>query len=39
MPPLEAFLQQLSLLSDQDAITDDEGSQITLMTLHNAQGP
>jgi DNA helicase-2/ATP-dependent DNA helicase PcrA len=35
--PLEEFLQQISLLSDQDAITDDEG-QITLMTLHNAKG-
>ncbi len=35
--PLEEFLQQISLISDQDAITDDEG-QITLMTLHNAKG-
>ena len=35
--PLEEFLQQLSLISDQDAITDDQG-QITLMTLHNAKG-
>jgi DNA helicase II / ATP-dependent DNA helicase PcrA len=35
--PLEEFLQQISLLSDQDAITDDAG-QITLMTLHNAKG-
>jgi DNA helicase-2/ATP-dependent DNA helicase PcrA len=35
--PLEEFLQQISLLSDQDAIRDDRG-QITLMTLHNAKG-
>jgi DNA helicase II / ATP-dependent DNA helicase PcrA len=35
--PLEEFLQQISLLSDQDSLTDDAG-QITLMTLHNAKG-
>ncbi|MBJ7355291.1 MAG: UvrD-helicase domain-containing protein [Thermoleophilaceae bacterium] len=34
---LEAFLQQVALFSDQDAIVDDDG-QITLMTLHNAKG-
>ncbi|MGB1583708.1 MAG: ATP-dependent helicase, partial [Solirubrobacterales bacterium] len=34
---LEAFLQQVALFSDQDAIKDDEG-QIMLMTLHNAKG-
>jgi DNA helicase-2/ATP-dependent DNA helicase PcrA len=34
---LEAFLQQVALFSDQDAIQDDDG-QITLMTLHNAKG-
>ncbi len=34
---LEAFLQQVALFSDQDAIDDDAG-QITLMTLHNAKG-
>lgn len=34
---LEAFLQQVALFSDQDAIESDEG-QITLMTLHNAKG-
>ncbi|MBJ7459690.1 MAG: exodeoxyribonuclease V subunit gamma, partial [Thermoleophilaceae bacterium] len=34
---LEAFLQQVALFSDQDAIDDDDG-QITLMTLHNAKG-
>ena len=37
MPPLEEFLQQISLISDQDAIKQDDG-QITLMTLHNAKG-
>jgi DNA helicase-2/ATP-dependent DNA helicase PcrA len=35
--PLEEFLQQISLVSDQDALRDDDG-QITLMTLHNAKG-
>ena len=35
--PLEEFLAQISLLSDQDAIRDGE-SLITLMTLHNAKG-
>ena len=35
--PLEEFLQQISLISDQDALRDDEG-QATLMTLHNAKG-
>jgi DNA helicase-2/ATP-dependent DNA helicase PcrA len=34
---LEAFLQQVSLLSDQDALRDEEGL-VTLMTLHNAKG-
>ncbi len=34
--PLEAFLQQLSLHSDQDGMRDE--SVITLMTLHNAKG-
>ena len=37
MTPLEEFLQQISLLSDQDAITRRRG-QVTLMTLHNAKG-
>ena len=31
------FLQQIALLSDADAIRDDEGL-VTLMTLHNAKG-
>jgi len=35
--PLDEFLAQLSLLSDQDSMRDDE-SLITLMTLHNAKG-
>ena len=34
---LEAFLQQVSLLSDQDSLRDEEGL-VTLMTLHNAKG-
>jgi DNA helicase-2/ATP-dependent DNA helicase PcrA len=34
---LSAFLQEVSLYSDQDAIRGD-GSLVTLMTLHNAKG-
>jgi DNA helicase-2/ATP-dependent DNA helicase PcrA len=34
---LEEFLQQVSLRSDADERTDDEGM-VTLMTLHNAKG-
>ena len=37
MPPLEEFLQQISLLSDQDSI-EEEQELVTLMTLHNAKG-
>jgi DNA helicase-2/ATP-dependent DNA helicase PcrA len=37
VPPLEEFLQQISLLSDQDSIQDDQ-ELVTLMTLHNAKG-
>jgi DNA helicase II / ATP-dependent DNA helicase PcrA len=38
-PSLSAFLQEISLYSDQDALRDDEGGgQVTLMTLHNAKG-
>ena len=37
MPPLEEFLQQISLYTEQDASSDDE-SLVTLMTLHNAKG-
>jgi DNA helicase-2/ATP-dependent DNA helicase PcrA len=36
-PSLAEFLQQLSLRSDADDRTDDEGL-VTLMTLHNAKG-
>jgi DNA helicase-2/ATP-dependent DNA helicase PcrA len=35
--PLEEYLQQISLYSDQDSLTADE-EQVTLMTLHNAKG-
>jgi DNA helicase-2/ATP-dependent DNA helicase PcrA len=35
--PLEGYLQQISLYSDQDSLEDKE-EQITLMTLHNAKG-
>ena len=37
VPPLEEFLQQISLYTDQDGLRDEE-SLITLMTLHNAKG-
>jgi DNA helicase-2/ATP-dependent DNA helicase PcrA len=37
VPPLEEFLQQISLLSDQDSL-EDEKDLVTLMTLHNAKG-
>ncbi len=38
-PSLSGFLQEISLYSDQDALRgDDEGGQVTLMTLHNAKG-
>jgi DNA helicase II / ATP-dependent DNA helicase PcrA len=36
-PSLSEFLQQISLFSDQDALAE-EGSRVTLMTLHNAKG-
>ena len=36
-PGLSPFLQEISLFSDQDAMTDAE-SRVTLMTLHNAKG-
>jgi DNA helicase II / ATP-dependent DNA helicase PcrA len=36
-PSLSSFLQEISLYSDQDAIRE-EGSLVTLMTLHNAKG-
>ena len=37
MPPLEEFLQQISLYTDQDSL-EDEQELVTLMTLHNAKG-
>jgi DNA helicase-2/ATP-dependent DNA helicase PcrA len=37
VPPLDEFLQQISLYTDQDAMRDDE-ELVTLMTLHNAKG-
>ncbi|HEY5317274.1 MAG TPA: UvrD-helicase domain-containing protein [Solirubrobacteraceae bacterium] len=36
-PSLAEFLQQVALVADADARTDDEGL-VTLMTLHNAKG-
>ncbi len=35
--PLEEFLQQISLYTEQDGLSE-EGALITLMTLHNAKG-
>jgi DNA helicase-2/ATP-dependent DNA helicase PcrA len=37
VPPLEEYLQQISLYSEQDALTDEQ-ELVTLMTLHNAKG-
>jgi len=36
-PPLEEFLQQISLYTDQDSLQERE-EMVTLMTLHNAKG-
>jgi DNA helicase II / ATP-dependent DNA helicase PcrA len=36
-PGLSAFLQEVSLISDQDTIRD-ESSLVTVMTMHNAKG-
>jgi ATP-dependent DNA helicase UvrD/PcrA len=36
-PSLSHFLQEISLVSDQDSIREDQ-SLVTLMTLHNAKG-
>jgi DNA helicase II / ATP-dependent DNA helicase PcrA len=36
-PSLSEFLQQISLFSDQDELSE-EGGRVTLMTLHNAKG-
>jgi DNA helicase II / ATP-dependent DNA helicase PcrA len=37
VPPLEGYLQQISLYTEQDGLRKEE-SLITLMTLHNAKG-
>src|SRR5581483_12267428 len=37
-PSLSGFLQEISLYSDQDAIREDDGGLVTLMTIHNAKG-
>ncbi len=37
LSPLDEFLQQISLYTDQDSMRDDE-ELVTLMTLHNAKG-
>jgi DNA helicase II / ATP-dependent DNA helicase PcrA len=37
IPPLDEFLQQLALYTDQDSLRDDD-ELVTLMTLHNAKG-
>jgi DNA helicase II / ATP-dependent DNA helicase PcrA len=36
-PTLAAFLQEVSLVSDQDTLAD-RSAQVTLMTIHNAKG-
>ncbi|HEU0337226.1 MAG TPA: UvrD-helicase domain-containing protein [Gaiellaceae bacterium] len=36
-PTLSGFLQEISLVSDQDTLRD-EGGVVTLMTIHNAKG-
>jgi DNA helicase-2/ATP-dependent DNA helicase PcrA len=37
VPPLEEYLQQISLYSEQDSLTEEQ-ELVTLMTLHNAKG-
>ena len=37
LAPLEEFLEQISLINEQDALTDD-ATKVTLMTIHNAKG-
>jgi DNA helicase-2/ATP-dependent DNA helicase PcrA len=37
VPPLEEFLQQISLYTEQDSLREQE-SLVTLMTIHNAKG-
>src|SRR5262249_12613606 len=36
-PPLEEYLQQISLYTEQDGLQDEQ-ELVTLMTLHNAKG-
>jgi DNA helicase-2/ATP-dependent DNA helicase PcrA len=36
--PLEEYLQQISLYTEQDALQDEKQELVTLMTLHNAKG-
>jgi ATP-dependent DNA helicase UvrD/PcrA len=36
--PLEEYLQQISLYTEQDGLQDEEQQLVTLMTLHNAKG-
>jgi DNA helicase-2/ATP-dependent DNA helicase PcrA len=38
VPPLEEYLQQNALRSEQDALQGTEQELVTLMTLHNAKG-
>jgi DNA helicase-2/ATP-dependent DNA helicase PcrA len=38
VPPLEEYLQQNALRSEQDALQGSEQELVTLMTLHNAKG-
>ena len=38
VPPLEEFLQQISLYSEADRMLQSDQSLLTLMTLHNAKG-
>ena len=37
-PTLESYLQEISLFSAQDELSDVEVSNVTLMTIHNAKG-
>jgi DNA helicase-2/ATP-dependent DNA helicase PcrA len=37
LAPLEEFLEQIALINEQDALTDD-ATKVTLMTIHNAKG-
>jgi superfamily I DNA/RNA helicase len=37
-PSLSGFLQEISLVSDQDTLQTDDDGVVTLMTIHNAKG-